>query len=101
MVIKQQKLDYSNLRVERNAMLALGSSRDFCEIEDRDGAGANHFSNSEFPIVRLEVNGANRVSQEQNFEALLQTVQHRVLDAIISGQAADDYPLDSLSLIHI
>jgi hypothetical protein len=78
-------------------MPALLSRGDFCEIGNFDGAGSNHFIDSEFFIVRLEVNGANRIAQEHNLEAFRQSIQNRMLDAVISGQTADNNPFDLFS----
>src|SRR5262245_64170257 len=79
----------------RRDPIPLVSWGDFCEIGNFDGTGSNHFIDSKLAVLRLQVNGTNRVTEKHNLEPFFQAIEHRVLDTVISSQAADENPFDA------
>ena len=62
---------------------------------DDDRAGSAHLFYGLLRIVRIQIHSANRVTDQHDLKSFPNAVEHRVLDAIISGQATDKESIDT------
>src|SRR5919198_1297733 len=57
---------------------------------------AKHFVDGSVRVAGVKIHTAHRIFEQKNFESFLEAIGHRVFDAIVRSQTADQYPFDAV-----
>ena len=62
---------------------------------DDNCTGSAHFLHGPLRVFRIQINSANRMTDQNDLKTLPDTVKYRVFDAIVGGQPTDKKPVNT------